>query len=120
MFLEQIWSICVGDGGKNRFLSKLPKNGHFSLNKVSKFINNQKNSKIRKCSEYMKGYKVLDIFCWTRGILPQVVKFWALMFWTDSVGWTVLGMKVMVESVGQLLIHGKCWAVHILFWIFPR
>ena len=67
-----------------------------------------------------KGYKVLDIFCWTRGILLQLVKFWTLLFWTDSVGWTVLGMKVMVESVGQLLIHGKCWAVHILFWIFPH
>ena len=53
LFLEQIWSICVDDGGKNRFLSKLPKNGHFSLNKVSKIINNQKNSKIRKYSEYM-------------------------------------------------------------------
>ena len=31
-----------------------------------------------------KGYKVLDIFCWTRGILLQLVKFWTLLFWTDS------------------------------------
>ena len=53
LFLEHFLSICVDDGGKNRYLSKLLKNGHFSQNKVSKIINNQKNSKNRKCSEYM-------------------------------------------------------------------
>ena len=53
LFLWHLLSICVDDGSKNRFLSKLPKNGHFSLNKVPKIINNQKISKNRKCSEYM-------------------------------------------------------------------
>ena len=51
--LEHFLVIFVDNGGKNRFLSKLPKNGHFPLNKVSKITNNQKNSKNRKCSEYM-------------------------------------------------------------------
>ena len=64
--------------------------------------------------------RVVQELCWTRGILLQLVKFWTLLFWTDSVGWTVLGMKVMVESVGLFLFHGKCWAIHILFWIFPH
>ena len=32
-------------GGKNRFLSKLPKNGHFLLNKVPKITNNKKFQK---------------------------------------------------------------------------
>ena len=51
--LEPLLLICVDDGGKNRYLSKLPKNGYFSLNKVSKITNNQKISKNRKCSEYL-------------------------------------------------------------------
>ena len=42
LFLEHVLSICVNNGGKNRYLSKLLKNGHFSLNKVSKITNNQK------------------------------------------------------------------------------
>ena len=42
LFLWHFLSICVDDGSKNRRLSKLPKNGHFSLNKVPKIINNQK------------------------------------------------------------------------------
>ena len=42
LFLWHFLSICVDDGSKNRLLSKLPKNGHFSLNKVPKIINNQK------------------------------------------------------------------------------
>ena len=40
--LEPLLVICVDDGSKNRFLSKLPKNGHFSQNKVPKITNNQK------------------------------------------------------------------------------
>ena len=51
--LEPLLVICVDDGGKNRFLSNLPKNGHFPLNKVSKITNIQKISKNRKWSEYM-------------------------------------------------------------------
>ena len=51
--LEPLLVICVDDGGKNRFLSKLPKNGHFLLNKVPKIINNPKIFKNKKCSEYV-------------------------------------------------------------------
>ena len=29
LFVKHFLSICVDDGGKNGFLSKLPKNGHF-------------------------------------------------------------------------------------------
>ena len=46
------WFMCVEDLGKNRFWSKLPKNGRFSLNKVPKIINNPK---------FFKKYKMLRI-----------------------------------------------------------
>ena len=42
--LEPLLVICVDDGGKNTFLSKLPQNGHFLQNKVPKIRNNQKIS----------------------------------------------------------------------------
>ena len=50
--LEPLLLISVDDERKNRYLSKWPKNGYFSLNKVSKITNNQKVSKIRKCSQF--------------------------------------------------------------------
>ena len=52
LFLWHFLSIFVDNVSKNRLLSKLPKNGHFSLNKVPKIINNQKIVKNQKCSKY--------------------------------------------------------------------
>ena len=53
LFSGQFLFICVDDLCKYWFWSKLPKNGHFSLNKVSKITNNQNFPKNTKCSKYM-------------------------------------------------------------------
>ena len=101
--LGHFLSICVDDWGKNRFLSKLPKNGHFSLNKVPKIINNQKNSKIRKCSEYM--------------IFTQIFNFGSKSYsqgssrWAGSPGsWNGLSSRE-VEARVNLTIPGMSFQV---------
>ena len=53
LFSGQFLFICVDDQCKYWFWSKLPKNGHFSLNKVSNINNNQNFPKNTKCSKYM-------------------------------------------------------------------
>ena len=52
--------MCVDCWGKNWFWSKLSKNGHFLLNEVLKITNNQKISKIRKCSQYITFTWILN------------------------------------------------------------
>ena len=65
-----------------------------------------------------KGYLVLGVLCWARVIFCKDGMFWTSLCWTDSVGRKVLGTMLLMQSVGQMLRHGKCWAVVILWWIF--
>ena len=66
----------------------------------------------------VKGYFVLGVLCWARVIFSKDGMFWTSLCWTDSVGRKVLGIMLLMQSVGQMLRHGKCWAVVILGWIF--